>query len=182
MIHSMIAFVSGSTCNHSLIYFHARFSTREGRKGCSRWRTRNNSWWKQSLIVLLASHHDRTKQVRICRHGILSLDDICAAFPWAWIPHQGICLNFSTCCSVLPLTCSVHRLSFLERHNTLVLSVLILIPAWSHAEENISSACWRPCSEDESSTKSLTISKRLILLFPNGGNSSAQLSFYPIHM
>jgi len=29
-------------------------------------------------------------------------------------------LNFSTCCSVLPLTCSAHCLRFVERHNTSV--------------------------------------------------------------
>ena len=35
------------------------------------------------------------------------------------------CLNVSTCCSVLPLTCSIHCLGFVERRNTSVFLVLI---------------------------------------------------------
>jgi len=46
-------------------------------------------------------------------------------------------LNFSICCSALPPTCSIHSLMFLERHNTSGLSVLIFIPAWSHAQKPI---------------------------------------------
>jgi len=72
-------------------------------------------------------------------------------------------LNSSTCCSVLPLTCSIHWLRFLERYNTSVFSVLVFIPAWMYATENRSCACWRPCSEDVSSTKSSAKSKWLIL-------------------
>ena len=37
-------------------------------------------------------------------------------------------LNFSTCCSVLPLTCRIHCLGFLERHNTSIFLNLILVP------------------------------------------------------
>jgi len=44
-------------------------------------------------------------------------------------------LKFSTCCSVLPLTCSVHCLGFIERHNTSIFFVLIFVPAQSHAAE-----------------------------------------------
>ena len=72
-------------------------------------------------------------------------------------------LNFSTCCSVLSFICRIHRLGFLERRSTSVFLLLIFIPAWSHAAENRSSACWRPCSEGASSTKSYAKSKRLIL-------------------
>ena len=60
-------------------------------------------------------------------------------------------LNFLTCCCVLLLTCSVHWLGFLKRHNTSVFLVLIFIPTWSHATESRSSACWRPSSQDASS-------------------------------
>ena len=35
-----------------------------------------------------------------------------------------------------------------ERHNTSVFLEMIFIPAWSHAAENRSNACWRPCCED----------------------------------
>jgi len=45
-------------------------------------------------------------------------------------------LNFSTCCSVLPLTCTKQYLRVLERHNTSVFSMLIFIPAWLHV--------WKP--------------------------------------
>jgi len=66
-------------------------------------------------------------------------------------------VNFSTCCSVLLLTCSVHC----------VFLALMFIPAWSHAAANRSRiAYWRTCSEDASSTKSSAKSKRLILQLP----------------
>ena len=52
-------------------------------------------------------------------------------------------LNFSTCCSVLPLICRTHWLGFLERYNTSVFLVLIIIPTWPHAPENHSSVCWK---------------------------------------
>jgi len=63
----------------------------------------------------------------------------------------------------LPLSCSIHCLGFLERHNTSIFLVLIFIPARLHAAENRSSACWRPCWEDANSTKSSWKSQRLIL-------------------
>jgi len=34
-------------------------------------------------------------------------------------------MNFSTCCNVLPLTCSIRWLVFLESHNSLVFLVLL---------------------------------------------------------
>jgi len=51
-------------------------------------------------------------------------------------------LNVSTCCRAFPLTCRIHCLGRLERHNTSIFSVLIFVPAWSHAELNRSNACW----------------------------------------
>jgi len=36
-------------------------------------------------------------------------------------------------CSVLPLTCTIHCLGFMERYHTSVLLLLIFILAWSHA-------------------------------------------------
>jgi len=85
------------------------------------------------------------------------------------------CLNFSTSSSVLLLTCRVHWLGFLERHNTSVALVLIFLSAYSHAENKRSRACWRPCSEDASSTKSSTKSKRLIRQLTTVTHSSTQL-------
>ena len=66
-------------------------------------------------------------------------------------------LNF-TCCSVLPLTCCIHW-GRLEGHNTSVFLVLIFVPAWMHANENRSSAFWRPCWEVASSNKSFAKAK-----------------------
>jgi len=53
--------------------------------------------------------------------------------------------------------------------------VLIFILAWSHAAKNWSSACWRPCWEDASSTKSSEKRKRLILQFQTVTPSSTRL-------
>jgi len=44
-----------------------------------------------------------------------------------------------------------------------VFLVLIFIPAWSHAAENWSSACWTPCWEDANSTKWSAKRKQLFL-------------------
>jgi len=71
-------------------------------------------------------------------------------------------LNFSTCCSIFPLTCNTHWFGYLDWHNTSVFLVLISILAWSQASENGWSACWRPWWEDASSNKSSTNNKRLI--------------------
>ena len=84
-------------------------------------------------------------------------------------------VNFSTCCSVWLLTWSTHWLSFLERHDTSVFSVLIFIPASSQAAANQSGACWRPCSEDASSTKASAECKRLILQLPKVTSSLTRL-------
>ena len=84
-------------------------------------------------------------------------------------------LNFSTCCSGLPFTCSVHCLGLLERHNISVYLVLIFIPARLHAAENRPKECWRPCWEDASSTKSSAKSNRLTLQLPTVTPSSTQL-------
>ena len=69
-------------------------------------------------------------------------------------------MNFSTCCNVLPLTCSIRWLVFLESHNSLVFLVLFgaFIPSRSHAAENQWSACWRSCWEDaKTSTRKQTV-------------------------
>jgi len=84
-------------------------------------------------------------------------------------------LNFFTCCSVSPLTCSIHCLGFLERDRTPVFFVLIFIPARSHATKDWSSVCWRPCCEGASNTKSSAKIKRLILQLPTVTPSSVRL-------
>jgi len=75
------------------------------------------------------------------------------------------------------LTCSGHWFWFSERHNTLINLVLIYIPRppCSHAAENRSSACRRPCSKDATNTKSFAESKRLILHFPAMTPTSTRL-------
>jgi len=70
-----------------------------------------------------------------------------------------------TCCNVLSFTCSIYCIGFIEGHNTSIVMVLIFIPGRSHAAENRSSACWRSCSEDASSTKSSAKKEKLILQF-----------------
>jgi len=57
-------------------------------------------------------------------------------------------LNISTCCSIFPLTCRIHCLGRLNRHNASILLELIFVPAWLHAAESRSNACWRHCWED----------------------------------
>jgi len=57
-------------------------------------------------------------------------------------------LRASTRCIVFQLTCSIQCLGRLERHNTSIFLVLIFVPAWSHAAENRSNACWRLCWEE----------------------------------
>jgi len=59
--------------------------------------------------------------------------------PWAWA-----CLNLSTCCGILPRTCSIRCLGFSWRRHMLAFLVLIFITAWPQAAENRSSAYWRP--------------------------------------
>ena len=56
-------------------------------------------------------------------------------------------LNVFTCCSVYPLTCRIHCLGRLERHDTSIFLVLIFDPTWSYASENRSNASWSPCWE-----------------------------------
>jgi len=61
--------------------------------------------------------------------------------------------------------------------------VLIYIPCppCSHAAENRSSACRRPCSEDATNTKSFAESKRLILHFPAMTPTSTRLFIHVIY-
>ena len=111
-----------------------------------------------------------------CDHRAIKLTKNCVSLTNPWInllalpsatpKYNPRYLNF-TSCSVLLLTCSFYCLAFRERHNASVFLVLIFIPARSYAAENRSSACWRPCSENASSTKLSEKSKRLILQLPN---------------
>jgi len=118
-----------------------------------------------------------------CGHGAIKLTQNCVNFTNPYINLLELrlpplvnttprYLNFSTCCSVLSLTCRIHCLGFVERHNTSVCLVLIFIPAWSHAAENRASACWRLL---RSSTKSSAKGKRLILQLPTVTHSSTRL-------
>ena len=61
-------------------------------------------------------------------------------------------------------------------HNTSVLLVLFFIPARSHAAKKRSSACWKACWEDASSTQSPEKSRGLFLQFPTVTPSSTSLS------
>ena len=53
------------------------------------------------------------------------------------------CLHLLQCISA-----HLHCLGRLERHNTSSVLVLIFVPSWSHAAQNRSNACRRPCWED----------------------------------
>ena len=72
---------------------------------------------------------------------------------------------------------SVHCLEFLERHNISVFLVLTFIPTRSHAADNRSNSCWRPCWEDASNTKSSAKSEWLILELTNVTPSRLGLSY-----
>ena len=120
----------------------------------------------------------------LCDHGTIKLAHNYVCFINPWINLLMFCLrslvytttrylNFSTYCSVMPL--SVHCLGFVERHNTSVFLVLIFNPARSHVPNNRSSACWKSCSDDASSTKLFAKSKRLILQLPIVTLSSTRL-------
>jgi len=71
-------------------------------------------------------------------------------------------LNFSTSCRVLLFTFSINYPGVLEKHNTSVFLVLILILALCAAENRLSEY-WRPCWENSSRTKSSAKTKRLVL-------------------
>jgi len=59
-----------------------------------------------------------------------------------------------------------------------VLLLLIFIPALSHAAENPSSACWRPCSEHAHSTRLCAKSKRLTLLLTKVTSIDSSVTVY----
>ena len=105
---------------------------------------------------------DRFKNWRFCCAGLSFCDHRAIKFtkncvivsnlsisliapPSATRQYHHYVLEFLHLLQCIPLTCSIHCLWFVERHNTLVFLVLIFILAWSHAAEN-----W----EDASSTKS----------------------------
>ena len=95
-------------------------------------------------------------------------------FPLFFLIFPLFSLNF-TCYNVLRFTCNVHCLGFVERYNTSVILVRIFIPARPHAVENRSSACWKLCWDDASSTKLSAKSKRLILQLLTMTPSSTRL-------
>jgi len=108
---------------------------------------------------------DRFKNWQLCgvwklpfrHHGAMKLTQNWACFTYPcinlFIPTSVTLntipryLNVFTCCSVLRHTCRIQCLGRLERHNASILLV-IFVPAWLHAAENRSNACWRPCCED----------------------------------
>jgi len=99
-----------------------------------------------------------------CDHRAISLMKNCVIFsnpsinliapPSVIRKYHYYALEFLHLLQCIPLTCGIHCLWFVERYNTSVVLVLIFILAWSHTAENWSSACWRPCWEDASNTKS----------------------------
>ena len=70
---------------------------------------------------------------------------------------------------------SLHSLVIRTDQGTLVLALLISIPAVLHASAKLFNARWRPDSVEESRTKSSANSRRLILQFPIVAHSSAWL-------
>jgi len=96
----------------------------------------------------------------MCGNRVTKRTQYCVCFANQWVnvllrfpPFVNTtprCLNFSTCCSVLPFTFSLHWFGFLERKNISVIVVLNFISAWSHAAENRSHAVhWRPVEKTQ---------------------------------
>jgi len=84
---------------------------------------------------------------------------------------------------LLPLTCGIHCLGFLERQNISVLYVLIFIPAWSHAAQNRSSTCWRPYWEDVQQYQ-IVCKKQAIDLAASNSDAlvDSTVTVYPMHI
>jgi len=146
---------------------------------------------------------DRFKNWKLCvlwklpfrHHGAIKLTQICVCFNNPYInpsvpdfrlfvnttPRY---LNVSTCCNVFPLTCRIHCLGRLARHNTSIFLVLIFVPAWSHAAENRSNACWSPCWEDP--RMQYQFFRKTQTVHPAFLNSDtlvdASVTVYPIHV
>ena len=94
------------------------------------------------------------------------------------------CLKVSNCCSAFLLTCRIHCLGCLERHNTSTFLVLIFVPACSHEADNQSNECWRPCWEDPRMQYQFVCKKQTVhLAVPNNGTLvDASVTVYPIHI
>jgi len=71
---------------------------------------------------------------------------LCCDCRHSWIPPQATWTSPSTAVHFHALV--EYCLGRLERHNTSIFSVVIFVPAWWHAAEYRSNACWRPLSED----------------------------------
>lgn len=81
-----------------------------------------------------------------CDHWTINLTQTCVCFANSCIKlllrHPSLVnatprySNFSTCCTVLRLSCSAHCRGFVKRHNTSECLVLISIHWWSHTGAN----------------------------------------------
>ena len=142
---------------------------------------------------------DRFKNWQFCgfcklsfrEHRGIKLTQHCLCFTNTWINLLVLpslintiptCMNVAVCYSVLPLTCSIHCLGFLGRHNISTFLVLVFIPAWSHAAENRSSTCWGPCWEDVNSTKSSEKITVDLAACNSDTFDESTVTVYPIHI
>ena len=94
-------------------------------------------------------------------------------------------LNAYTCCSVFPLTCRKHCLERLQRNNTSIFLVLIFVPVVSHAAENRSNACWRPCWDYPHMWYPTNLSAKITVFHavPNSDTHvDVSVAVYPIHI
>ena len=82
--------------------------------------------------------------------------------------------NASTCFNVFLLTCRKHCFECLKKHNTSIFLDLIFVPAWSHAAESPSNACWRLCWDDSRMQCKFVRKKQMV--HPAVSNSGTSLS------
>ena len=70
------------------------------------------------------------------------------------------------------------------RHNTSIFLVLILVPSSSHAAENRSNACWRPCCEDPRMQHQFARAEQTVHPAVSNGETfvDASVTVYPIHI
>jgi len=145
---------------------------------------------------------DRFKNWKLCflwkllfrHHGAIKLTQNCVCFTNQrinpFVPtfvtrkYHPELLECPTCCSVFSLTCRIHCLGRRKRINTSVFLELIFVPACSHAVENRSNACWRPCWEDPRMQYQFVRKKKTV--HPAVPNSDtlvdASVTVYPIHI
>jgi len=152
-------------------------------KGEDRNKDRFKNWQLCDLWELPFRHHGAIKPTQTC----VSFTNPCIN---PFVPTSVTlnttprCLNVSTCYSVFLLTCRIHCLGCLERHNTSIFLVLNFVPAWSHAAENRSNACWRPCWEDLRMQYQFVRKKQMVhLAIPTSDTLvDAFVTVYPIHI